>query len=64
MYVDLVRLGRTRPVASRPALIEPAAQDRQGKLRLISSKELVLAFEAFEFVRPGWVRFDKLAELR
>jgi hypothetical protein len=24
----------------------------------------VLAFEAFEFVRPGWVRFDKLAELR
>ena len=30
---------------------------------LSAAKELVLVFEAFEFVTPGWLRFDKLAQL-
>jgi hypothetical protein len=41
---------------------------RQGKIDnnnalLSAAKELVLVFEAFEFVTPGWLRFDKLAQL-
>jgi len=36
--------------------------DNKNALRS-AAKELVLVFEPFEFVTPGWLRFNELAEL-